>query len=280
VALNVESEILAHYSQTDYSEAIAAHLSSKIGLLEYQECRRPLKRELSDLQTSQDITGGLQIVKICGPPDDEIFVSDTSTFKKYRLIACISAGLAAGLCNAQTLAVARNTLTNHSIVTLAKAGFDEDFIIDTILSGRTQFDTSVDGLADLAKQGITERLIRVMMNPAVAVSAAGMSVAPAPMPALAVAPPSPERQKVSIAKTSAVKTAVATHTPYYQTSSFFFGVFKRRVGVGVAPGSVPAAAPHLGMLYENVRLPHAYLPIGGLPQSYQVLAAAPEYPVQ
>jgi len=208
-------------------------------------------------------------------------VSDTSIFPKYRLIACISIGLAAGLCSAQTLAVARNTLTNRSIVTLAKAGFDEDFIIDTILSSRTQFDTSVDGLADLAKQGMTERLIRVMMNPAVAVSPAGMGGAPAaPMAELAVAPPSPEGQRTTIVKTSAARTAVVTHTPYYQTSSFFFGLVKRRVGVGVAPGSIPAAAPHLGRLYENVRLNHAYLPIGGLPQSYQVQATAPEYPVQ
>jgi hypothetical protein len=163
-------------------------------------------------------------------------VSDTSIFQKYRLIACISVSLAAGLCSAQTLAVARNTLTNRSIVTLAKAGFDEDFIIDTILSSRTQFDTSVDGLADLAKQGMTERLIRVMMNPAVEVSPAGVGGAPGSTTSPGMPPPYPERP--NIVPLSAEKVAVATQTPYYKNTSIFFGIFKTRAGVGTPPGDV------------------------------------------
>ncbi len=107
--------------------------------------------------------------------------------KPYLAVIAVSAGIC-GLCGAQTLAVGRNTLTNHGIVTLAKAGFNEEFIIDTILSSRTQFDTSVDGLADLAKQGITERLIRVMMNPAPNVAAPGAGIAADSAPAMPFGP--------------------------------------------------------------------------------------------
>lgn len=58
--------------------------------------------------------------------------------------------------------MARHILTNESIVTLAKAGFDELFIVERIRTSRTHFDTSVDGLVALKKAGITEDLIRVM----------------------------------------------------------------------------------------------------------------------
>lgn len=209
-------------------------------------------------------------------------MSDTSIFQKYRLIACISISLAAGLCSAQTVAVDRNTLTNRSIVTLAKAGFDEDFIVDTILSSRTRFDTSVDGLADLAKQGMTERLIRVMMNPAVEVSPAGVGGVPGSTTSPGMPPPYPEHpERPNIVPPSAEKVAVATQTPYYKSTSIFFGIFKTRAGVGTPPATlIPPAALHLGMLHENVRLPHAYLPIGGLPQYYHAVVGAPGYMVQ
>ena len=61
---------------------------------------------------------------------------------------------------AQTVPLTQNQLTNRDIITLAKAGFNEDFILDFIGMSRTRFDTSVSGLADLAKEGLSERLIR------------------------------------------------------------------------------------------------------------------------
>lgn len=77
----------------------------------------------------------------------------------------------AAVCAAQ-VPVPRNVLTNQGVITLAKAGFDEEFVLDAIASSRTRFDTSVDGLADLVKQGLSERIIRMMMAPAPASAAA------------------------------------------------------------------------------------------------------------
>ena len=64
-----------------------------------------------------------------------------------------------------TVQLAHQPLTNDSIVTLAKAGFDELFILQLIRSSRTSFDTSVEGLVALKKAGVTEDLIRLMAMP-------------------------------------------------------------------------------------------------------------------
>src|SRR5580700_10106734 len=53
-------------------------------------------------------------------------------------------------------------LTNQDITVLAKAGFTEEFIVNTILSEKSQFDTSAAGLAELAKEGLNERVVRAM----------------------------------------------------------------------------------------------------------------------
>ena len=66
---------------------------------------------------------------------------------------------------AQDLAVtalSRHILTNESVVTLAKAGFDELFIAERIKTSRTRFDMSVQGLVSLKEAGVTEDLIDVM----------------------------------------------------------------------------------------------------------------------
>jgi hypothetical protein len=56
-------------------------------------------------------------------------------------------------------------LTNENVVTLAKAGFDELFILQLIHSSRTNFDTSVQGLVVLKQAGVSEDLIRQMAMP-------------------------------------------------------------------------------------------------------------------
>lgn len=58
----------------------------------------------------------------------------------------------------------KNILTNQGVVALARAGYSEGFIIDIIYLKQTQFDVSVDGLAWLAKQGLSERVIRTMVT--------------------------------------------------------------------------------------------------------------------
>lgn len=64
----------------------------------------------------------------------------------------------------QSIAQTLQILTNPGIVALAAAGFNEDFLIQLIRNSRTEFDTSANGLASLAKQGINERIIRVVVS--------------------------------------------------------------------------------------------------------------------
>jgi hypothetical protein len=58
----------------------------------------------------------------------------------------------------------RNTLTNEGVVTLALAGYGEPFIAELIRSKPVKFDTTVEGLAFLAYQGISERLVRRILQ--------------------------------------------------------------------------------------------------------------------
>lgn len=58
--------------------------------------------------------------------------------------------------------LSRHVLTNDSVISLAKAGFDELFIIERIHMSRTRFDTTVEGLVALKQAGVSEDLIRVM----------------------------------------------------------------------------------------------------------------------
>jgi hypothetical protein len=72
------------------------------------------------------------------------------------------------LATAQQFSVAQlkqQPLTNENVVTLAKAGFDEQFILQLIRSSRTNFDTSVQGLVVLKQAGVSEDLIRMMAMP-------------------------------------------------------------------------------------------------------------------
>jgi len=87
-------------------------------------------------------------------------------------------------------------LTNDNIVTLAKAGFDELFILQLIRSSRTDFDTSVPALAQLKKAGISEDLIRLMAMPQMSPPAAPAAAAPAkPAARVARAPEKSEKKK-------------------------------------------------------------------------------------
>lgn len=70
-------------------------------------------------------------------------------------------------------------LTNESVVTLAKAGFDELFIMQLIRSSRTNFDTGVQGLVVLKQAGLSEDLIRLMAMPQLSPPAVPAASAPA-----------------------------------------------------------------------------------------------------
>lgn len=66
---------------------------------------------------------------------------------------------------------APEVLNDQAIVQLAAAGFSRDFLIDLILKSRTQFDTSPSAVAGLAKQGVDEQVLRVMLNGPAALTA-------------------------------------------------------------------------------------------------------------
>jgi hypothetical protein len=70
-------------------------------------------------------------------------------------------------------------LTNENVVTLAKAGFDELFILQLIRSSRTNFDVSVQGLVVLKQAGVSEDLIRMMAMPQSSPPAAPAAATPA-----------------------------------------------------------------------------------------------------
>ena len=129
----------------------------------------------------------------------------------------------AGVSGAENLH--RSVLSNHDVVTLAKAGFDEEFLVKLIVSSRTHFDTSPDALTALAEQGVTQRIVEVMMNPAAAGTPA---VAPAPA-ATTVAKP------VRSSKVSPVRLAIMENAAYHESKSVLFGAWKTEVGVGTPP---------------------------------------------
>jgi len=169
---------------------------------------------------------------------------------------------------AQTVPLTQTALTNQDVLTLAKAGFNEDFIVDTIAMSRTRFDTSVNGVAALAKEGLTERIIRSMMAAGAPTAAAAAKVPEAepatPAAARASAPPrdgnSPQKQKAKarVAKPpSAVDEALSTQTAYRESSSMLWGMYKKEVQVGAAPRGEQVVAAALGGWFQQVRKPGA-----------------------
>lgn len=169
------------------------------------------------------------------------------------LLPLVAAGIGAfsAVSNAENVSFSRNSLNNRDVLVLAKAGFNEDFIIETILSRHTQFDTSVEGLADLAKQGMTERLIRVMMNCGESRPPAGASVTP--VAETAVMPPIPPstNNRSRTVRLSSANIALSTQTPYYESTSVLWGLWKKKIGVGTVVRQ-PAIPEHLGVLYEDI----------------------------
>jgi hypothetical protein len=58
----------------------------------------------------------------------------------------------------------RDILTNEGLVVLSDAGFSDTFIVEKILLSRTRFDTSVEGLAYLRRNALSEELVRFVME--------------------------------------------------------------------------------------------------------------------
>jgi len=75
----------------------------------------------------------------------------------------IGAGVLLGQSPLPLNGISKNVLTNPGVALLAQAGYSEGFIIDIIHHKQTQFDVSAEGLSWLAKQGLSERIVRVMV---------------------------------------------------------------------------------------------------------------------
>lgn len=57
-------------------------------------------------------------------------------------------------------------MTNQDVIKLVKAMMSEEFVVDEIRRARVrQFDTTADGIVRLSSAGVSERIIRVMINP-------------------------------------------------------------------------------------------------------------------
>lgn len=75
------------------------------------------------------------------------------------------------VCFQTAYAGAPKALTNNSVLQMVKAGFSEGIIIEKIRTSTTKFDTSVEALTALKEAGVTDSLIRLMINPASKVDA-------------------------------------------------------------------------------------------------------------
>jgi hypothetical protein len=121
------------------------------------------------------------------------------------------------------------SITNKDVLTLAKAGFDEEFIIRTLLGARCNCDTSSDALASLAEQGVSQRVIEVMLDASYVGAPAGVvatSVETAP-PTPVMSHPVPKRA----ARPSPAAMAISGRVPYYQEQSVVWGLWRKKVGV-------------------------------------------------
>ena len=195
------------------------------------------------------------------PADMKCEACSMQLHKGFLAIALLALGASA---SAQSIVQTREVLTNRAIVTLAAAGFNEDFLIELILNSRTQFDTGVTGLTSLAKQGINERIIRVMLNSPGAVATGGDGE-PLAMPAIAAptsdGSPTPDgRPRIMLFRPKSADLAISAHAPYYRSTSVLWGLYKGKTGVGAATRAHSPLIPHLGMVYETVLSPGTFVP--------------------
>jgi hypothetical protein len=144
----------------------------------------------------------------------------------------------------------REVLTNPAIIALAAAGFSEAMLIELMRNSETGFDTSVDGLAALARQGISERVIRAMLS---SPGAAALKT-PAYVPQFAA--------NSTASSTSAASHKVKpTHTPCDVSSSFLWGFYTKHVGRGVSQAGQEPLAPQGGTVYGAALSTGAFVPI-------------------
>lgn len=103
-------------------------------------------------------------------------------------------------------------MTNQDVIKLAQAKISEDIVITKIQQSKTNFDTSVEALVALQKAGVSERVIKAMMNPAAASQPASNPEPKTIAPARSGAP-SPTANKLAEAPVHKPLEAVAEGKP-------------------------------------------------------------------
>src|SRR5215207_9627251 len=88
-------------------------------------------------------------------------VSDETVMRIFVSIIFAAACLAA---EPETIALPRHILTNDGLIVLARAGLGDGLLVDLVHHKRTQFDTSADALALLARQGLSENVLRAVVE--------------------------------------------------------------------------------------------------------------------
>jgi len=77
------------------------------------------------------------------------------------LLSLSSATLgSAGLLNQE----AKKPLTNADVIRMAQSGWEEGIIVDTIEASKTEFDISVDALDQLKQAGVSQKVIKAMLE--------------------------------------------------------------------------------------------------------------------
>lgn len=155
----------------------------------------------------------------------------------------------------------RGTMTNQDVVTLAKAGFEEDLLIEIVHSSQKRFDTSVEGLAGLAQQGISQRLIKAMMTAAEPVATAA-PVAGAATVHSSSSNLSPELREYIVA-VSPINMAVSGNVPYYESRSSFWGLRRKEIEVGGAHRPGARIGVQTPASYFFAQYPRYSLPVSG-----------------
>ena len=112
-----------------------------------------------------------------------------------------------------------------------------------------------DDLAALAREGLSETIIRAMMNPLKPrpVEEAVKFLEPVPAGKAEPARKSKAKAPPKVSQPTPVELAMASHTPYYESSSSLFGLSKKQIGVGEAAGEGHRASSELGAIYQQVR---------------------------
>ena len=124
------------------------------------------------------------------------------TLSVPRILAVVLAASLAALAGPALVAVAQETLTNDSIISMVKGGLSEAVVLARVRSGPANFDTSTNALLALKKAGVSDKIIEAMVS---APKAGGATAAapPAPPPPAAASPSAPAPSVSAAARSSA-----------------------------------------------------------------------------